>query len=132
MRLAAQSGPFPEPDSFRDQIPSSATVVIFEDVVERAADGGDARLMATTRATSACPATACAQPRARQCGVQFGDVQVLHHAIGLDDSKLPSDGLAPIGLGRLQCREEVRRARASFEPGAYVIPTNRSAHHLPA
>ena len=33
--------------------------------------------------------------------VRFGVVQVLYHTIGLDGSKLPSDGLAPIGLGML-------------------------------
>lgn len=27
--------------------------------------------------------------------------QVLHHEVGLDDSKLPSDGLAPVGVQRL-------------------------------
>lgn len=40
----------------------------------------------------------------RQFRVRFDTVQVLHHALSLDGSKLPSDGLAPLGLGVLRYR----------------------------
>jgi len=56
----------------------------------------------------------------RLCAVRFGDVDVLYHDVRLDDSKLPSDGLAPIGLGKLQEREqwEIDRYERQREEGA--------------
>ena len=45
----------------------------------------------------------------RRKGVRFGDVQVLHHDVRLDGSKMPSDGLAPVGVSRRQLGS-VRRA----------------------
>lgn len=62
--------------------------------------------------------------------VSFGAVQVLHHAVSLDESKLPSDGLAPMGLGALQ-RRELRRLesyeadRAMSRRGVGVVPPER-------
>ena len=47
-------------------------------------------------------------PMPRVCGVRFGSVDVLYHSVHLDDSKLPSDGLAPLGLGELQRREHLQ------------------------
>ena len=67
---------------------------------------------------------------ARRCGVHFGGVQVFHHRLSLDDSKLPSDGLAPVGLGPLQ-RSEVRRLnsyeadRERCRQGVGLIPPDR-------
>lgn len=63
----------------------------------------------------------------RQCQVRFGSVEMLHHSISLDDSKLPSDGLAPVGLGELQGREMRRldsyeEERATARRGVGIIP----------
>ena len=38
---------------------------------------------------------------ARVGRISFGNVTVFHHERTLDDSKLPSDGMAPLGLGAL-------------------------------
>ncbi|EOD40998.1 hypothetical protein EMIHUDRAFT_108187 [Emiliania huxleyi CCMP1516] len=68
-------------------------------------------------------------PMPRVCGVRFGSVDVLYHSVHLDDSKLPSDGLAPLGLGELQRREhlqvdsfERQRCGQRCDGGAMVIP----------
>ena len=50
---------------------------------------------------------AAAECTQRRWGVRFTNVTVLHHDLELDDSKLPSDGLAPIGLGALRRKEVV-------------------------
>lgn len=55
--------------------------------------------------TGAASSSSASSSSPRLCGVRFGNVDVLYHHVRLDDSKLPSDGLAPIGLGDLQvCR----------------------------
>ena len=71
-------------------------------------------------------AIAASQTRRRKT-VRFGDVQVLYHEALLDDSKLPSDGLAPVGLGVLKGRE-LRRLdsyegeRQESRRGVSIIP----------
>mmetsp|Transcript_9640 Transcript_9640/g.21140 ORF Transcript_9640/g.21140 Transcript_9640/m.21140 type:complete len:457 (-) Transcript_9640:642-2012(-) len=66
----------------------------------------------------------------RRPSVAFGYVQVLHHTALLDNSKLPSDGLAPLGLGQLDHKEwlyidqyESMRKDAR-ERGVGVIPVD--------
>jgi len=62
--------------------------------------------------------------------VRFAGVTLLHHDMELDGSKLPSDGLAPIGLGALQ-RKELRRLdsyedeRANTRTGVGHIPPEK-------
>jgi len=64
----------------------------------------------------------------RQCGVRFGNVDVLRFETQIDDSKLPSDGLAPLGLGELLGREHLEleryeaRRRGSQRRGVGIIP----------
>ena len=60
-------------------------------------------------------------------GVRFSDVTLLHHEVELDGSKLPSDGLAPIGLGELQ-HTELRRLD-SYE--AERAATRAGVGHVP-
>lgn len=74
------------------------------------------------------PQSAALEPAQRRRGVSFTNVTVLHHEISLDDSKLPSDGLAPIGLGALRRKEVVpvylydqERSQAR-EGGVGVVP----------
>lgn len=87
--------------------------------------GHDQPSAAMDRGTS----TDCASVAPRQCCVRFGEVQVLHHQVLLDDSKLPSDGLAPLGLGQLQRRENERletyeSRRAGARQGVGHIPAD--------
>ena len=60
-------------------------------------------------------------------GVRFSDVTLLHYEVELDGSKLPSDGLAPIGLGELQ-HTELRRLE-SYEHERAV--TRAGVGHVP-
>ncbi|KAL3896276.1 MAG: hypothetical protein SGPRY_013309 [Prymnesium sp.] len=62
---------------------------------------------------------------ARRKGVRFGDVQVLHHEVGLDDSKLPSDGLAPVGfvgMKRSSSLERIERDNERLRQAQACIP----------
>jgi len=63
----------------------------------------------------------------RRGSVRFGAVQVLTHAAQLDESKLPSDGAAPLGLGQLLSTEEVlidsyEEHKGSQCRGATIVP----------
>jgi len=66
-------------------------------------------------------------PNSKRKSVLFGYVQVLHHESCLDGSKLPSDGIAPVGLGRLQskvvqCLDCFEKSRGSLRKGVEIIP----------
>lgn len=63
----------------------------------------------------------------RRLQVTFGEVKVLHHTLVCDDSKLPSDGLAPVGLGDLELEEhaqidEFEGQREPLRRGVGIIP----------
>ena len=68
------------------------------------------------------------EPAKRRRGVSFSNVTVLHHELSLDDSKLPSDGLAPIGLGALRRKEVVpvhlydQEREEARESGVGLVP----------
>merc|ERR1712087_730689 len=81
--------------------------------------------------SSSCIASASASsnsaPRRKRGSVRFSDVQVLVHEVQLDESKLPSDGAAPLGLGTLQSREDLPIDQYELQKGspcrdAAVIP----------
>ena len=78
--------------------------------------------------SASSPQCAVPEPAQRRRGVCFSNVTVLHHEISLDDSKLPSDGLAPIGLGALRRKEVVpvhlydQEREEAREEGVNVVP----------
>jgi hypothetical protein len=79
-------------------------------------------------ASASSPQYAVPEPAQRRRGVSFSNVTVLHHEISLDDSKLPSDGLAPIGLGALKRKEVVpvhlydQEREEAREEGVHLVP----------
>ena len=78
--------------------------------------------------SASSPQCAVPEPAQRRRGVSFSNVTVLHHEISLDDSKLPSDGLAPIGLGALRRKEVVpvhlydQEREEAREEGVNLVP----------
>ena len=78
--------------------------------------------------SASSPQCAVPEPAQRRRGVSFSNVTVLHHDISLDDSKLPSDGLAPIGLGALRRKEVVpvylydQEREEAREEGVSLVP----------
>jgi hypothetical protein len=119
------SGPAPGkrglPEPRLEEAPACRAPPRTECPPDRLHDGGNLDLMrqvsfSPTEAGAASSSSASSSSP-RQCGVRFGNVDVLYHDVRLDDSKLPSDGLAPIGLGQLQVCQRMAPAgvRASLE-----------------
>jgi hypothetical protein len=80
---------------------------------------GKRRAECVARSTGSTPACV------RQCRVRFDTVQLYEHAVTLDGSKLPSDGLAPIGLGVLEsrhvCKVDAYEAQRCLERHGDVV-----------
>ena len=99
--------------------PNGVTRAIFERALKAAGPG----VSMSTTGPDAAASLSCldrdTRPRKR---LSFGSVQLWHFAVILDDSKLPHDGLSPLGLGELQSAdefmlEEYELARASTRRG---------------
>ena len=98
--------------------------------VPRLADDESVEESCSDDAQESAASRQCAVPERakRRRGVSFSHVTVLHHEISLDDSKLPSDGLAPIGLGALRRKEVVpvhlydQEREGAREVGVSLVP----------
>ena len=98
--------------------------------VPRVADDDGVEDSCSDDAQESASSPQCAVPARtkRRRGVSFSHVTVLHHEISLDDSKLPSDGLAPIGLGALRRKEVVpvhlydQEREGAREEGVSLVP----------
>lgn len=98
--------------------------------VPRLADDESVEESCSDDAQESASSRQCAVPERtkRRRGVSFSHVTVLHHEISLDDSKLPSDGLAPIGLGALRRKEVVpvhlydQEREGAREVGVNLVP----------
>ena len=87
-----------------------------------AADEGDATGVASTK-------------KAKRATISFGAVEILTHAPALDGCKVPSDGQAPMGLGRLETIELRRIASYDLErqtqrEGTHQIPASERRNML--
>lgn len=83
------------------------------------------------------PSASRGAPRRGRGAVRFGKIQVLEHEVELDDSKLPSDGAAPLGLGQLISTEHMsidsyEERRVSQRRGTHMIPAEERRAALSA
>ena len=67
--------------------------------------------------------------KAKRATISFGAVEILTHAPALDGCKMPSDGQAPMGLGRLETIQLRRIASYDLErqtqrEGTHLIPAS--------
>lgn len=89
---------------------------------ELAADESDATGVASTK-------------KSKRATISFGAVEILTHAPALDGCKVPSDGQAPMGLGKLETVELRRIASFDLErqaqrEGTHLIPASERRNML--